>query len=366
MRHLQRLFGNGYTPRPGVVRPMNLRAARPRRTGAGWLPLLLVLGLLGPTLAAGASVTVTGGASYASQNTGGVSVVLPQPLPLVNLSQDGHASIGASLQLVKVVELSGATNGSTTPTVVAAAFASRARAFNATEAGTSGVLDGLVANLTVFRDYGLLFPLANSDAPLRPLTPIAPTTLTVTVRATASPDVVNVSATVAHWPWVSSSDVLAVGWEFGVADDQGFAGCAGPHPVTVSAVACGENAFEYGNSTWGWSGFEAVQGLASSGPEAQIQWGTNVSLGGGGSSAVVAGAERTSSDRMEVVYGAYGAAAPAMTFALSYALVAPPVLPTLLHGALLPYVAGIAVAAVVGGVGLIAARRRDRRLLERL
>jgi len=343
-----------------------MRRARSTTTGRT-LPLLgAVVGLLLLTVPAGSGGPVPAAATFASLDTGAVHVTLPSPLPLVNLSQDGNASIGASLQLAKIVELSGATGGGTEPTVVAAAFAAHARAFNASAAGGTGFLAGLEANLTVFHDSGLLFPLAGSDSPLHPLTPIAPTTLTVVVRSTGSPDVVSLAVTVANWPWVSASDLLAVGWEFGVTHDLGFAGCAGPRVATVSVSPCGASAFAYGNSTWGWDGFEGMQGLTENGPVAQLQWGSNVSLSDGGSAPVIAGAQRTGPSEVEVVYGAAPGRASAMTFALSYALVGPTVPPLRLFGAWLPYLAGAGLAGAVALGGLVAARRRDRALLDGL
>lgn len=337
------------------------------RLGAGGCLAIVSLALLLVVPSTGATLAIYPDQAFSSYNTGAVQVVLPDALPSVNLSQDANTSVAASLTMAKVVELSGATGLAAAPTIVAAAFESDVRTFNGTPGPDGGVVARLTANLTVYRDDRLLFPPANSTLPFHPLTPIAPTTIEVTVTTTASDSVVNVSATVSHWPWVDSNDLLAVAWEFDVSGGSGFAGCQGPaHPLSVPSTPCGVNGFAFGNSTWGWSGFDGVQGLTGAGPSAQLRWPTTVTLATGPGVPTIAGAEREGPTSLEVVTGGASYGSPSTTFGLSYALVVPASLPALLHGAIVPFAGGVVAAAGAGLAAVYLVRRRDRRLLESL
>ena len=360
MIRLQRLFGNGYTEPPRLPSQMGRGGLR---SIGGVLAVLGFAALLAVPGGALAQSAAPAAAPFDRYNTGSVEVVLPDALPTVDLVQDANASVSASLTLVKIVELRDAVGNASEPTVVAAAFESKVASFNRTSTPGGDTVVALVANLTVYRDSGPLFPLADSDVPNLPLVAIAPTTVSLTVVSSPVEGVVNLTATIQNWPWASPDDLLAIGWEFAVANASGFAGCAGDRPVGVPPSACGASAFAFGNSTWGWSGFDGVQGLVGPGPSAQLRWGPSATLSNGATLPLTSGAQRTSPTGLEVVYGAPAYGTTGVTFSLAYGLAVPLLPPTLLHGALAPYLVGGAAAAGLVGVAVLAARRRDRRLL---
>ncbi|MCI4317442.1 MAG: hypothetical protein L3J96_02795, partial [Thermoplasmata archaeon] len=200
--------------------------------------------------------------------------------------------------------------------------------------------------------------------PLSPPDPIAPTTIVVIVRTTASAGAVSISANIEGWPWLSSTDVLAVGWQFEVGHAAGFSGCAKSVTTTVSSSACGTDPFETSNSTWN-MGLDGIQGVSATGPSAQLGWGSDVNTSAG-STPVLSGADRTAPGSAEVVLGTTAQGADSVDFALSYALALPPSVSNLVHGSLLPYVGGGLGAAALTAGALVYTRRRDRKLLETL
>jgi len=361
---VQRLFGNDYTGMAEVDGCMTRGGSRrPAMYGpAAGTGLVLALLLLVAPIALGGVGAATD-PSYAAVDTGGVDIQVPTALPHVDLTQDANASIGASLVLDRIVEVNASTD---VPQIVARATVSDARSFNASGASGPNLLVGLSANLTVFLASGDLFPPAGAQNHLTPSIPIAPTTILVTVRTTATAGLVSVSATVTGWPWLSTTDVLAVGWSFEVGAATGFSGCTGVVPSTIPASDCGADPFASGNSTWD-SGLDGIQGIASAGPQAQLGWGSTVSTSAG-SVPTIAGAQRTtaSAGSAEVVLGAPAKGADSVDYSLSYALALPPTVSDLLHGSLLPYLGGGAGAVLLAAGAVVYARRRDRQVLETL
>ncbi len=345
------MFGNSYRTYPRVCRLM--RRWTPL-AGAVALGLALLL-LPGPV---GASSSLPG------YDSGAVRMTVPSAAPVFDLSQDANSTLGATLALAQIVELHEVANDSSTgPQVVAAAFPTDVQTYNFSSASTGGYTLVLTANLSVFHDSGLLFPPDHAAAP-RPGLRISSTTLQVTVSSTSHDDRVLVQTEIQGWPWVSSSDLLAIGWNFAVPGSAGFAACAAvPAAGAVPTTACGASPFANGSSVWG-SSISAVEGVGTSGPVAQLSWTDSVShapLPAG------VGASESSDGSANVVTAEPSSSGGSALFAMDYALIVPAIpAPLTLHGRLVPYAAGLLVAGLAGTAGYVAWRRRERQALEEL
>jgi len=360
---VQRLFGNDYTGMPGLDARMAGVPGRRMVQGQVGGGLAIAWAVLVLAASAASGHVLPADPAYASADSGGVHIEVPSALPHIDLTQDANASVGASLVLDRIVEV---TPSTTDPQIVAKATVTNVRSFNSTGAAGPHVLAGLTANLTVFQSSGDLFPVPGLESRFSPSIPIAPTTVVVTVLTTATPGTVSVAATIEGWPWTNAQDDLAVGWSFQVGHASGFSGCPRAVPSQVPATDCGADPFASSNSSWDDS-WDGIQGVSTAGPEAQLGW--NASFGSSvGDVPVIVGAQRTTGagGSAEVVLGAAAAGATAITYGLSYALALPPTVSHLLHGTLVPYLGGAVAAALLAGGAVVYVRRRDRRVLDAL
>jgi hypothetical protein len=328
--------------------------------GAIAFVLLSVAAVTLPSVGAGAPSPV--GTSFSNYDTGSIHVVLPTAVPTIRLSQDADGTVASTLSLDRVLELrTSGHDASTGPAIAAVAFPNALQSYNTSSPG-GGLSLVLTAQLTVYRTSGVLFPSASVNGPTPTLTPISPTTLSVTVVSDADSNRVDVQTQVTGWPWVSETDLLALSWVFSVPGAVGYAGCVGTVPTAIPSKACEGTPFSTGSSSWNVS-LGGLEGLGANGPIAQLAWNASAAVDGTHQSLSV-GESTTSAGSAVAVFGTTGLGSAPLTFGISYALVVPPLAPVTLHGTLLPFLGGAVGAAVLGASGVLAYRRRERSLLD--
>ncbi len=360
MTGVQRLFGNGYTPRSGWNSPtMRIRS---RLGGAALAAVVLALLMAFPTVSAAPS-TANVPAGIASYNTGRVSVILPQELPSVELFQDANNSVSASLQVEGVLELDPGLLPH--PTVVAAAFPNSVQGFNGTSVANSSSWPlTLTASLEVRRQNVSLWTDAALPAVLGSTIGAAILAVTYAPLDNGSAGAgVGMQWTIQNWPWVNHGDLLAVEMVLTVSPPGGLTICSGNRPIGFALTACSGPAISGSSIDWG-SAYDGLEGGGTAGPVAEVSWNASAA---GPASPFTMGAFATGSGSAQLVLGAASAGAAPVAGGVGFALVAPlsPVLSTLVADGP-AYLATVLVSTALALVGVVAYRRRERRLSEEL
>ncbi len=343
-----------------------------RRGAAGWTAgagiLLAASFLLLPAAALGAEPSAVhplaspAGSSY---DNGQVTAVFPSTVPRVQLYQDANASVSATLEIDQILELT--PGGYPHPTAVAAAFPASVTGFN----GTGG------ANATgTMRLFALLQVLpvdAAIWAPSSVLTPTGATLGSARLALTYSLDAngtfsagVRIAWNVSGWPWISPADTLAIEFAFSLASGRSLSICSGTTPLALSPDCSNAPA---GPGAAGWSAaYSSVEGDNGTAPVAALAWDPLANLTGGRSVPYTVGAYSPVAGTAEVMLGAVADGSAAVSGSARFALVTPvlPALPVLLHGEGLVYGGTLLAVLAVGSVGVVAYRRRDRRIRETL
>lgn len=318
--------------------------------------------LAGIVLLLSASLLLPGAAASAALPTydsGAVRLTVEGAMPNFELAQDANASHAASLILRQIAELRPAPNESTTgPMLVAIASPSDVRTYNTSSQTHGGYAVELTANLTVFHALGPLFPPPGSVTPRQPDTPIAPTTLSVSVRSDAATDAVVVATTISNWPWLDPGDLLALDWDLSVPGATSVAGCAvASSTAPTSTTACGPDPLASSASEWGTS-LAGVESLGGSRALARLSWSPGPS---NAPAPTAVGAKGSGTGSTDVVVADGASAGAPVLFAMDYALAVPALpAPFALHGSLAPYVGGLVGAVLVAVGGLYVWRRRER------
>jgi hypothetical protein len=357
---VQRLFGNGYTPRSGwnahrMPNRSALRAALPAVLG---LALLLIV----PAVAATPSISSLppGVATY---NTGRVSVVLPEELPSVELFQDANNSVSASLQVLEVLEL--VPGALPHPKVVAAAFPNSVQGFNGSSVANASTWPlTLTASLQVRHQNLSLWAAAPSLAPVGALLGAATLSVTYAPLDNGSAGAgVGVQWTIQNWPWVAKSDLLAVEMQLTVTPPGGLSMCTGSRPVGFALAPCEGQSFSGSGIDWG-SGYDGLEGAGTAGPVAAVSW--NVT-GSGTPVPYTVGAVLTGNGSAQLLLGAADSGTTSLAGGVGFALVAPlaPGLATLVADAPV-YFATMVLAGAIAVAAVVSYRRRERRLNEEL
>ena len=360
MTRLQRLFGNGYTSCPR----WNGRSMALRPAVRASVPAIVAAVLLfaSPLVDAGPA-TSNVPAGVASYNTGRVSVILPQELPEVQLFQDANNSVSASLQIENVFELS--PGSLPHPSIVAAAFPSAVRGFNGTSVSpTSEWPITLTASLEVRRqNVSLWTPPALQGAVGGP---VGAASLSVSFSPLDNGSTgagVGIAWTIAHWPWTSPGDLLAVEMNLSVSPVENLTICSGVRPVGLALLPCQGDPIPGTTIEWG-SSYDGLEGAGSGGPVAAVSWNSS---GASPGSAYTVGARSTGNGSADLVLGAPASGASSVSGDVGFALVAPlaPVA-ALLTADAPAYAATLLVASLASLGGIVAYRRREARLKDEL
>jgi len=373
MTRVQGLFEKGYTlrgPNPSSVRayPRHRAGTRHRPlwavAGAGWVAIALLVA--GPLTGAAVAAPAPGLQPWTQYDTGRVNVVFPSQLPVVELVQDANASVRATLELIGVYEVS--STGFPHPTVVAAAFPTSATAFNGTRSPEDpNAPTTLAATLNVF-PVGQ--PLWGSSSTLTPVgLPRGSTSLTMTYGATqntAQVAGVGINWSVSGWPWANQSDLLALRFGFTYAAGDALTACTSSTLLEQTLPPCLGQTVSSTDPVWS-AHYSSFEGENGTGAVAVVSWGTNDRVGTS-TTPVTAGAVTTGPGTSELLLCAPADAGSAVLGTVAFALVAPapPSVSALLHAAPLAFVGALAAIVTLGAVGVVAYRRRDRRLRESL
>lgn len=341
-------------------------ARRGFRPAALFVPLavsILVAPLAASALAGADGPTVVPWSRY---DTGRVNVVFPEERPAVELIQDANRSLSASLELTGLYELNTATSGA--PLVVAAAFPANASGFNATTAlGSAGSPVGMYANLGVTPVSGSLW--GNMSGIAAGTGPVTATTLAVAFTATtntATEAGVVINWSVTGFPRTVQGTTFAVSFEFDYANGRAFTACEGSSVLFLAPAACAGSAIGNGSSLWG-SQYTSLEGEGGFGPVAVVSWSPSVVYGTAASTVTFGGlVERPGVATF--VLGSTPAGNSTARGTVAFALVAPPIgsLSTLYVGSGPVYGISAALLGVAAVAGLVAYRRRDRRLRDGL
>lgn len=380
------MFDNPYThpdrpSRPVPPMPRPCPAARPPRRARGLalaaglaVPLLVLAGLAAPAAGSGP----LGPGSYSSYNSGRLSVVFPSPTPAVELLQDANRSIAAALILENVVEFQ-PTNGDH-PLVVRAASPSANGSFQQLSANSGTDSFGLSLNgsLPVERVSVPLWntPLAlPSNASAAPVPSTASLVVSYTLlNVSSAAEGLALSWSIRNWPWASSSDLLGIDMRFVVPNATSFGACGGsegelPLNGTVAANQCAGPTLSPGAIEWNSSAIGSVAGTEQGGLAAALSWDPAATIPGHGPVPVTAAAYYTGASEMQVTIAARAAGSDNVTESARLLLHAPLVsfpLPALLRGDLLAYGGALLLSGIAVAGGLVAYRRRERRLIAAL
>jgi hypothetical protein len=332
------------------------------------LPLGVALALLLPLAGGALAADRPSAQPWAHFDTGRVSVVFPSALPEVLLSPDANSSGVALLQIDAILEI--APGNLPHPTVVAAAAPTAVAGFNGTPGSRldNGPLT-LTASLNVARS---LAPLWEGGASLPVLGPrVGTATLVVSYElAPAQPTTsgLTVHWSILGWPWMAAGDLLAVQMHFSLAGGSAVAACTSGSPGTTGPVACGGDALGATGIVWD-SSISSLEGESPTGPAAAVAWPSAAQLADGNTAGYSVGALASSPGAAELVLAAPADQTSQLSGAVDFSLLTLPAAvaaPALLHGSAFPYVATIAIAGLVAVVGILAYRRRDRIVRERL
>lgn len=374
MTEVQRLFDKGYTPASAhsLTRTggSTIDGRRPHPAprivpSAAWLAAGLVLGIVAAGVAAAAPLAPSPWDQY---DTGRVSVVFPEQLPVVELVQDANASVSATLQLTGIYELS--SGPLSNATIVAAAFPAQAASFNGTASPAPGAAPvALTAQLAAFPVRAQVWQTGGFLAPLGGA--LGQTTLSVSysdTTTTTNGAGVAINWSLSSWPWVAPHDYLALSLAFGYAANGALTACTATSLLYHAAPPCVGSDVPNGSALWG-AGFSSVEGEGGGGPVAAVSWGSSVAFGAS-TSPVTVGALANGTGKGDLLLSAPEAATgTGASGTVAFALVAPvppAVVATLLHGSALVYGGAAAAAALVSVAGVLAYRRHDRRVRDEL
>ena len=350
---------------------MITRGGRHALVAGAVLVALLLTGATG--LAVGASPPTYAGpaqgipGTWASYDTGRVNVVLPAALPQVELFQDANSSVRATLQVDQIVEL--APGGLPHPHIVAAALAQAVHGFNgsATTNASSWPIS-LSAELEVRPANETLWSTGPAAAvPVGGALGLSVLTITYALIDNRSASAgVSVNWSVSDWPWVASSDLLAIELHFNLASGRQVTACAGEADPDAVPTGCTGTSLGPQGISWG-SGYNALEGAGGSGPAASLGWNASAQLPWGAGVPYTVGAYSTGNGSAELLLGAPAHGASTVAGGVDFSLVVP-VTSEVSRIAADPaaFGGGLVVVTVASALGLALYRRRDKRLREEL
>lgn len=301
---------------------------------------------------------------WSAFNDGRVSVVFPGAFPQVDLYQDANTSVNAALQLDGIFEL--APGNLPRPTVIAQAFPTATAGFNVTT--TTNLTQtplALVATLEVRTAYASLWSPVSAPSPAAG-GDLGGATLTVDYSA-AAPSTpgsgVQLSWSVVGWPWVHSSDLLAIEFQFTAPNAPSIAACTTSDPLVTAG--CAGDPLAARSIVWD-SSLSSLEGIAPSGPIASLAWVPAPSTANGTSVPYAVGAFAGTNGTAELVLAAPASSnvAGSAAFTLSTPAVAAP--PAVLHGSATVYLATLGAVGSVSLALVLLYRRRNRQLTAEL
>jgi hypothetical protein len=334
---------------------------------------LLVL-LLAPSAGAGSlppvgSPQLIHPGAWASFDTGHVNVVLPTQLPRVELYQDSNRSVSATLQVDQVLEMS--PGALPHPTVVAAAFPSGVQGFNGSANGTastwpltlSAELEVRPQNVSLWSNAPALLPVGGSIGEAILQVEYAP------IDNGSGSGGVWVSWSITDWPWVNPGDLLAVELQFTVGSGRTLTACTGSHPLDPDAPGCVGQPIPSQGISWG-SNFNSLEGSNGTGPMASVAWNESAQLPTGAVAPYTVGTLSTGNGSAELLLGAAGLGSDSVVGGVSFSLVAAPLqnapLVGIVGGIGWVYLGTLLGTGLLASGGVVAYRRRDRRMREDL
>jgi len=349
------------------------RLASISATGAAALVLVSVLLLPGPALGANGPPTTTSlqsgpsNASWATYPSGGIQVVFPSTLPQVNLVDASNASLGAVLQVNGILEFK--SGGLPHPTIVAAAFPTQVAAFNSTPTpnlSETPVSQG--ASLEVHTVGASLWSSTGIATYTGPRIGSAALFLNYTVLPSSSG--IAIQWNVVGWPWVASTDLLALELELALTPGNGVTPCTGSPSTASPPAPCAGAPIPTRGIAWD----PTITSVLASGPDgdsASLTWDPSTTMAGGATSSIVVGTFAPWNASAEVVLATPALGSPSLSGALSFSLFPPtPPLatppPAVLHGTAAPYAAVLLVSTVLAAIGVALYRRRERRIRDEL
>lgn len=309
----------------------------------------------------------SGYGDLSNPNVPGAQTVVGYPLPQVEILPTGNASIGASLAIAYLLELTPNASDPAHPTVVAVAAPETLERYNSTI--YAGTAIKLIATLPV---YPANTPLWSNGTAIPQTVVVGKQAIlevnySVATGSDGSPGVL-ISWSVSGWPWVASSgDELALEYVVQVVSASGFETCTGASSGNAPASGCASEPLLEHQSVWS----SALTALRASGPVgsvAWVSWSPAVQASAPASTAVVVGAylEQPGTSALVVAAPTDGAGAVSGSTLL---FISPGGLAKLvgpLVGDLPIYGAALAGFAVAASMGVILSRRRDRSIAEEL
>ncbi|MCI4367965.1 MAG: hypothetical protein L3K09_00140 [Thermoplasmata archaeon] len=303
-------------------------------------------------------------------DNGRVTVSVPTALPSVQLSQDTNGSILSTLVVEGIVEL--VPIPGSPPGVVAQADMSQATLVSqATSTAAGGWWFNLSMKIPVVSVVGKP-PLAPHPGQGSEPGQIGVATLVTGYSLASSSEASGVLLqwTLQSWPYLNTSDLIAV--EFGIS--QNFPGslstCAGSGggPMLGPSPCASGAALSTAPPSWT-PGLNGIEGIGPSGPTTLVTWAPTVGVTGGASESVLAGANQGTGGVGNLLLGASTGGASVtrgtVTFAIANPSILPPFvsnLPELVRGSSVPYLGALGLCVLVATGGILAYRKRDQKL----
>ena len=305
--------------------------------------------------------------SWASYPSGGIRVVFPSTLPEVNLVDASNATLGAALEVTGILEL--VAGGLPHPTVVAAAFPMAQSSFNSTRAAHADATPVSQRALLDVRSVGVSLWSSSGVATYLGAT-IGSATLFLNYTVLPSGGGISVEWSVAAWPWVSSTDLLALELHLALTPGDSVTPCSGPSTPGALPASCAAAPIPANGVAWD----PTITSVVANGPagdSASLSWNLSTTSAGLPTSGLVVGTFSSHSSSADVVLASPAGGSSELSGALSFSLFPPAepaalLGPETLHGALIPYLAVVVASAVLAAAGMVLYRRHERRIREDL
>jgi len=348
---------------------MHMREYSQSRIASGLLALVTVACLLvvaAPGATAGPTPTLNPPIQWSAFNNGRVSVVFPGAFPEVDLYQDANTSVNAALQLDGIFEL--APGDLPRPTIIAQAFPTATAGFNVTT--TTNLTQAplaLDATLEVRTSYASLWTPVSGPSPAAGAY-VGGATLRIAYSAAApsSPGSgVQLNWSVVGWPWVHTTDLLAIEFQFTAPNAPNIAACTTAQPLATPTSACSGEPLAARTIVWD-SSLASLEGVAPTGPIASLAWAAAPPAANGSSVPYTVGAFAGTNGTAELILAA--PAAPALEGSAAFTLSAPThaPAPVLLRGTSVVYLGTLGIVGGAAVVLVLLYRRRNRRLTAEL
>jgi hypothetical protein len=354
---------------------------RPRAHAAGSIAAVAAAGvfvvsiLLLPAFALGApgsAGAVGPGAtpqkpSWAAYPSGGIRIVFPSTLPQVDLVDASNTTLGATLQVSGILEL--VAGGLPHPTVVAAAYPMAQSSFNSTRAADP--TQNPISQLASLNVHSVGLSLWSSSGVATYLgAQIGSAALFLNYTVLPSGEGVSIQWSVVGWPWVSSTDLLALELHLALTPGNGVTPCTGPATPGALPATCATAPIPADGIAWDPT-ITAVVAKGPAGDSASLAWNPSTTTPGASTTGMVVGTFASQSSSTDVVLGSPAGGSDQLSGALSFSLFPPagPLSvpgPSVLHGALVPYLAVAIGSAAFAAAGIALYRRRERRIREEL